>query len=59
MATKRFLALVTAIVITFFLTFFLDRIFVLEQGATPGLAHVTARTDLGSRHPPGVIEPTT
>jgi hypothetical protein len=44
MSTKRLLALVASILITFFLTFFVDRVFVLEQGAPPSPAHVAQLT---------------
>jgi len=59
MATKRFLALIAATLITFFLTFFVDRLFVLEPGAAPGPAHVAERTDLATGTRPTLFEPAT
>jgi hypothetical protein len=46
MATKRFLAFIAAILITFFMTFFVGRVFVLEQGAPPGPVRVAERADV-------------
>jgi hypothetical protein len=58
MTTKRLLALVASILITFFLTFFVDRLFVLEQGAPPSPAHVAHLTDPAAGSHPAPVGPT-